>query len=132
MLEFFPSEEHERLIQETALMLERRLGSREYTLLVKDGRKIPLEINGDVLRNEDGTPFGLVTVSRNISERKQAESQREALLEKLRESERKLREAQELAHYSKYFNLTRIHSFPKSIQSKIYLHGPRTMSVTRN
>ena len=98
MLTFIPSEEHNRLIQDISLMLERSLGPREYHLLVKDGRKIPLEINGDVLRNEDGTPFGLVTVSRDITERKQAESQREALLEKLRVSESNLREAQEMAH----------------------------------
>jgi PAS domain S-box-containing protein/putative nucleotidyltransferase with HDIG domain len=98
ILTFISSEEHERLIHEISLMLERRLGPREYNLLAKDGRKIPLETNGDVLRNEDGTPFGLVTVSRDITERKQAESQREALLEKLRVSESKLIEAQEMAH----------------------------------
>jgi DNA-binding CsgD family transcriptional regulator/PAS domain-containing protein len=42
-------------------------------LLTKDGKEITFEINGDVLRKEDGTPFGIVHVCRDITERKRTE-----------------------------------------------------------
>jgi PAS domain S-box-containing protein len=73
MINFIAFEDRNRAIQNTFLMMERRLGPQEYRLIMKDGREIPFEVNGDVLRNEDGTPFGLVNVCRDISERKQVE-----------------------------------------------------------
>jgi PAS domain S-box-containing protein len=45
-----------------------------------------------------GRPLGRVWSFRNITERKQAESQRDAALEALRESEKRLHAAQKLAH----------------------------------
>ncbi|NLA40272.1 MAG: PAS domain S-box protein [Smithella sp.] len=72
MINFIVPEDQSRAIQNTFLMMERRLGPQEYRLIMKDGRVIPFEVNGDVLRNEDQTPFGLVNVCRDISERKQA------------------------------------------------------------
>ncbi|OPY83851.1 MAG: sensory histidine kinase AtoS [Smithella sp. PtaU1.Bin162] len=73
MLMFIAPEEWDRVVQNTLLMMERRLGPREYLMTMKDGRKIPFEVNGDVLRSEDGTPFGLVFVCRDITDRKLAE-----------------------------------------------------------
>ncbi len=73
VMDFIAFEDRNRAIQNTFLMMERRLGPREYRLIMKDGREIPFEVNGDVLRNEDGTPFGLVNVCRDISDRKQVE-----------------------------------------------------------
>ena len=80
LLEFLSPEEHERIIQDVQLMIERPRGPKEYTLIIKDGSKIPIEVNGDTLRHADGTPFGLVNECRDISERKRAE-------EALRQSE---------------------------------------------
>ena len=62
MLMFIAPEDHDRAVQNTALMLENRLGPQAYQLLMKDGRKLPFEVNGDVLRNEDGKPFGIVFI----------------------------------------------------------------------
>ena len=73
MIDFIVPEDRSRAIQNTVLMMERRLGPTEYRLMMKDGRAIPFEVNGDVLRNEDQTPFGLVNVCRDISKRKQVE-----------------------------------------------------------
>jgi PAS domain S-box-containing protein len=84
ILKFISPENHEEVIKNLTLMMEGRLGPREYTLITKDGSKIPFEVNGDVLRNEDGTPFGIVNVCRDITERKLAEDalrQKTALLE---------------------------------------------------
>ena len=80
MLSFISPEDRERAALNTTLMFERRLGPQEYRLILKDGRKIPIEANGDVLRNEDGSPFGMVQICRDITARKQAEEQTRELL----------------------------------------------------
>ncbi|PKN76727.1 MAG: hypothetical protein CVU52_03540, partial [Deltaproteobacteria bacterium HGW-Deltaproteobacteria-10] len=84
MLSFIAPEDKERIIQNTFLMFERNLGPQEYHLIMKDGRKLLFEVNGDVLRNEDGSPYGMVQICRDITERKRTE-------EVLRESEEKYR-----------------------------------------
>ena len=84
MLVFIAPEDQEKAIEYTLLMMEHRLGPQEYHLIMKDGRKIPFEVNGDVLRDKDGAPFGIVHMCRDISERRQAERA-------LQESEEKYR-----------------------------------------
>ena len=84
MLMFISPEDRERVMQDVQLMMECYQGPKEYNLVKKDGSKIPIEVNGDVLRNEDGTPFGLVNACRDISERKRTEMI-------LRENEERLR-----------------------------------------
>ena len=84
MLMFVAPEDHAKAVENTLLMMENRLGPKEYHLMMKDGRKIPFEVNGDVLKNEDGMPFSVVVVCRDITEHKRAENA-------LRESEAKFR-----------------------------------------
>ncbi len=84
ILEFVPPEEHESMIKNIFLLIEHGLGPREYNLIMKDGRKIPFEIHAEVLRDEEGTPLSIVSVCRNISERKRTEGI-------LRENEERLR-----------------------------------------
>ncbi len=73
LLQFVAPEDHEEVITNLQLMREGRLGPREYHLTTKDRRKILFEINGDVLRHEDGSPFAIVNVCRDITERKRTE-----------------------------------------------------------
>lgn len=73
MLSFIAPEDQDKAVQKTLLMFEKKLGPQEYHLMMKDGRKLPFEVNGDVLRNEDGSPYGFVQICRNITDRKQAE-----------------------------------------------------------
>ncbi len=73
MLSFIAPEDQEKAVRNTFLMFERRLGPQEYHLIMKDGRKLLFEVNGDVLRNKDGSPYGIVQVCRDITERKRAE-----------------------------------------------------------
>lgn len=74
LMKFIAPEHHERVLQNLQYMRNGRLGIREYYLLTKDGRRILFEIDGDVLRNEDGTPFAVVNVCRDITERKRTET----------------------------------------------------------
>ena len=57
----------------------------------KDGTTGFAEISGFPMKNEKGEIIGFRGMAFDITERKQAESQREAMLEKLRESEGRLR-----------------------------------------
>ena len=74
LLKFIAPEEHELVLKNIQLMRDVKLGPREYHLVIKDGRKVPFEINGDILRLEDGTPFAVVHICRDITERKRAET----------------------------------------------------------
>ncbi len=73
--------------------------------VTKDGRKLPVEINTRVIQFK-GKPH-IISVTRDISERKKAE-------DALRESERELKEAQELAKMGRW---DYIHSDDKLIWS---------------
>lgn len=98
MLHFIASQYHSKAIQNTLLIRGgRNMGPQEYELIRKDGQVIPFEVNGEMLLNEDGTPYGFVRVCRNISERKLAE-------EALQESERKYRELSIIDGLTHLFN----------------------------
>ena len=58
---------------------------REVTLLTKDGSEIPCEANCTLLRDSSGNIVGLISVERDITERKKAEKE-------LRESEERYRD----------------------------------------
>ena len=65
-------------------MTSGRLGSVEYNLVMKGGRQVLFEVNGDVLRDSEGRPNGFVFVCRDLTERKGMEL-------KLRETNSKLK-----------------------------------------
>jgi PAS domain S-box-containing protein len=84
MFSFFAPESLPRALENTRLMFERPLGPIEYIFMAKDGRRLPLEVNGDVLRTPGDQPYGMIFICRDITDRKQAELA-------LRENEEKYR-----------------------------------------
>jgi len=88
MLSFIAPEDHERAILNTLLMMERRLGPKEYRMVMKDGEKRFFEVNGDVLRTEDGVPYNNVYVLRDITDRMRMEQERKELQERLYRAEK--------------------------------------------
>jgi two-component system, cell cycle sensor histidine kinase and response regulator CckA len=89
LFDFIPPDEHAKTIQNIKNMLEQGIHSpNEYHLITKDGRIIPFEITSDVFRGKDGTPCGFVHVCRNISQRKQAELEKEQLQERLNQAQK--------------------------------------------
>ena len=81
-MSFIAPEDRERAKRNAVLMVKKKIGPQEYFLIRKDGQRLLLEVNGDVLRDEDGVPQSIVQVCRDITERKQAE-------EALKQSEEK-------------------------------------------
>jgi PAS domain S-box-containing protein len=70
---FFAPESLQAAIENTKLMFERPLGPKEYTFVASNGKRLLLEVNGDVLRTPEGTPYGMVYICRDIGDRKRAE-----------------------------------------------------------
>src|SRR5690606_10878609 len=70
------------------IMEEKKQGPYEYHLVTKDGSRIPYEIISGIFHVEDGTPCGFVHVCRNISQRKQAELEKEQLQERLNQAQK--------------------------------------------
>ena len=84
MFDFFAPESLPAALENTKLMFTGPLGPREYTFIGGDGKRVLLEVNGDVLRTPEGIPYGMVFICRDIGERKRAE-------ETLRKSEEEFR-----------------------------------------
>lgn len=80
---FFAPESLPAALENTRRMLERPLGPIEYTFINREGRRIPLEVNGDVLFSPQGQPLGMVYFCRDVTERHRAE-------ESLRQANKKL------------------------------------------
>jgi PAS domain S-box-containing protein/putative nucleotidyltransferase with HDIG domain len=81
---FLASEDLENAMASTRIMFEKRIGPQQYSLVLNGGKKVPYEINGAVLRNPDQTPYGMIFLCRDITDRKQAETDLHQSLKKLR------------------------------------------------
>jgi PAS domain S-box-containing protein len=74
LLEFIPQEDHARAKERLqAIVLGDYRGPSEWGGIQSGGGIIPLEVNGEVLRHPDGTPFALILVVRDITNRKRLE-----------------------------------------------------------
>ena len=84
ILSFIIPEDRIKAGKNVLLMLEQKLGPREYQILTNDGQRIHVEVNGDVLRHKDGSVYGRIHVCREITERKKVEERLRATQERLR------------------------------------------------
>lgn len=83
LYEAFPSKEDaDSLLQEAREKGEVR--GREYSVVLKDGERIPVEMDVAVMRNVEGTPTGFVGVIRDITERRRMEEERDEALRHFR------------------------------------------------
>ena len=92
---FYNDEDLKRASEATENVLEKGTFKVEMSLITKDGRSIPYEYTGTTLKNSSGDRL-IVSVGRDISERKIAE-------EKIKDSEQKFRELYEdapIAYFS--------------------------------
>ena len=84
VFDFVVAEDREKAITASRRMFEKKIGPQEIGLVFVNGTRIPFEIDGAILRNADGTPYGIVYNCRNITERKRAETDLREGLAKLR------------------------------------------------
>lgn len=72
----YPPEDHDQIFNECILPLQQR-GSLETELTVqnKEGQRFPTHTSLSLLRDNDGTPVGMIGYSSDISERKQQEEE---------------------------------------------------------
>jgi PAS domain S-box-containing protein len=73
IISFVAPEDIERAVTKFRLTLEKPQGPLEYKLLIKNNVRIECELNGNVLRDVDGIPYGRVYILRDITERKRNE-----------------------------------------------------------
>ena len=73
VLDFIVDDDKERAVSNLTKMVDRTLGPTEYTFINKDGSRIDFEVNGEVLRNQDNTPYGFIFSCREVTTRKLAE-----------------------------------------------------------
>jgi PAS domain S-box-containing protein/putative nucleotidyltransferase with HDIG domain len=83
---FVAPEDADKAISAAKSMFENRLGPQEIRLLLNGNPKSLFEINGGVLRDINGIPYGMVFLCRDITERKQAEADLHQSVKKLRET----------------------------------------------
>lgn len=69
-------------------VLEEGSGTIELELVCKDGRKVPTEYRASAIKDEQGEPRFVISVGRDITDRKQAEEERRQLEARLRQSQK--------------------------------------------
>src|SRR5438132_1170161 len=88
--DFVAPEDRERAVENARRTLETGgVRNVEYTLVRRDGSRIPAELSASLIRDPQGQPRAFIAVVRNISERKEAE-------DTLRQSEQKFRTLTEM------------------------------------
>ncbi|MBN2079349.1 MAG: PAS domain S-box protein [Spirochaetes bacterium] len=89
ILLFVDPGDRQRILESISLVIrgESRL-SNEYRFVMKDGRKVDFEVNAGELRGDDGVPKGIVSVCRDITERKRLEEERKKLEQQLFQSQK--------------------------------------------
>lgn len=84
IMSFVAPEDLAKTAEAWKAMFEKRLPPHEIGLVFQDRAAVKFEVDGAVLRNPEGTPYGVVFVCRDITERKLAEEKLRKGLDKLR------------------------------------------------
>ncbi len=80
MLELIDPDWHGKAMERIGMLLQGTYtGAAEYLVIRKDGSRVYIEANAEILRNNDGSPREIFIVDRDISERKQVEEQLRSL-----------------------------------------------------
>jgi PAS domain S-box-containing protein len=81
LLEYFAPEEHAGVLQQIQNATTiKQIDDTPFTLVKKDGSRFPGEIRAGLIFDMDDNPIGIIGITRDITERKNAEAEREALI----------------------------------------------------
>lgn len=84
--DFFSGKDVERISKAIERMLSVGSDKQEADLILKDGRRIPYEFTGSVLKDSQGNRIGFSGTGRDLSERKEAESKVRQLSQAIEQS----------------------------------------------
>jgi diguanylate cyclase (GGDEF)-like protein/PAS domain S-box-containing protein len=97
VLEFIVPEERAQALSQIALKRKGAVtGPTEYHGRRVDGSTFDIEVNSEFIRDAEGSPTGMVVIVRDITDRKQAEAEREELKHRLAEHAAELERLNEL------------------------------------
>ncbi|MFO7527074.1 MAG: PAS domain S-box protein [Ignavibacteriaceae bacterium] len=74
ILNFIAARDKEKASENFKERISGNIGAREYTFFDSNGNEIEFEVNGEVLKDKDDKPYGLIFACRDIRLRKQAEN----------------------------------------------------------
>jgi PAS domain S-box-containing protein len=73
VFDFIVTDDREKALQNFADRLIKKLGSKEYKFVNKRGTSFDFEVNGEILRNKENEPYGMIFSCRDITSRKKSE-----------------------------------------------------------
>ena len=73
LMSFVASEDQDRAAKNIKRMFDKHIGLQGYKVVLNDKDIVDCEVNGEVLRESDGTPYGMVFIARDVTERKHVE-----------------------------------------------------------
>ena len=80
---YYSPEDLKRASIFTQEVLDTGTGTIELELICKDGRKVPSEYKVSVIKDDEGKPKYFISIGRDITDRKQAEEEREKTIDEL-------------------------------------------------
>jgi len=112
---YFDPEDLKKASTETDRIKEEGHATLEMDLICKDGRKIPTEYSGSLIKDEEGKPKYIISIGRDIKERRKAEKEREELLTELEEKRRELQNLIYVASHDLRSPLVNVQGFSQEI-----------------
>ena len=86
--DFFAEEEVPRVLEAIERVLKKGHASLEASVVTKEGKRIPYEFTGGLLRDDQGNPLSICVVGRDITERRREEAEKRKLEVQLQQAQK--------------------------------------------